>query len=58
LLIVGKFRANDNETPNRVKRVLDSCQIKNFRNEQLNALTDEIRKTGKDKVLLPVGTNV
>ena len=58
LLIVGKFRANDNETPNRVKRVLDSCQIKNFRNDQLNALTDEIRKTGKDKVSLPVGTNL
>lgn len=48
LLIVGKFRPKDDETPKRVKRVFEDFGVRLFRVDQLNQLADEIRRTGKD----------
>lgn len=52
LIVVGKFKANDRDTPSRVGRVFEESGVKLYRNSQLRDLIDEIRRTGKD---LPVG---
>jgi hypothetical protein len=48
LLIVGQFRAKDQETPGRVRRVFDDHGVKLLRMDDLSMLIDEIRRTGKD----------
>lgn len=47
LVIVGKFRAKDSETPKRVTRVLKDFGVRLFPVDKINLLVDEIRKTGK-----------
>lgn len=48
LLIVGKFRSKDEETPKRVKRVFEDFGVRLLRMDELGQLTEEIRRTGKD----------
>lgn len=48
LVLVGKFRAKDKESPDKVKRVLQEYCVKLFRTSELPQLIDEIRTTGKD----------
>jgi hypothetical protein len=48
LVLVGKFRSKDKESPDRVKRVLEEYGVKLFRTSELPQLIDEIRTTGKD----------
>ncbi len=50
LVVVGKFRRMDPESPNRVERVLKDSYVKLYRMSQLPQLIDEIRQTGKDIV--------
>jgi hypothetical protein len=47
LVIVGKFRSRDEETPKRVRRVLEDFGVRLFPVDKLHRLVDEIRKTGK-----------
>ena len=48
LVIVGQFRAKDQDTPGRVRRVFDDHGVKLFKMDDLPTLIDEIRRTGKD----------
>jgi hypothetical protein len=48
LVVVGQFRSKDRETPARVHRVLSDHSVKLFEMDDLPALIDEIRRTGKD----------
>ena len=48
LVIVGRFRAKDNESPARVERILQDHHVKLFRDSEVPRLIDEIRRTGKD----------
>jgi hypothetical protein len=48
LVVVGQFRAKDQETPGRVRRVFDEHDVKLFTMDDLATLVDEIRRTGKD----------
>jgi hypothetical protein len=48
LVIVGQFRAQDQEAPSRVRRVLNDYHVKLYRTDELPELIDEIRRTGKD----------
>lgn len=48
LIIVGKFRANDQESPSRVVRVFEEHGVRLYRMNQLPTLIDEIHRTGKD----------
>jgi hypothetical protein len=48
LVIVGKFRPKDQESPARVQRVFRDYRVKLFRTSDLPQLIDEIRTTGKD----------
>jgi hypothetical protein len=48
LIIVGKFRHGDRESPGKVKRVLEKYDVPLFRVSDLPHLIDEIRRTGKD----------
>jgi hypothetical protein len=48
LVVVGKFRPRDLESPARVKRVFEDFSVKLFRTSDLPQLLDEIRRTGKD----------
>jgi hypothetical protein len=48
LVIVGKFRAKDQDSPARVKRIFQEYRVKLFRTSELPQLIDEIRTTGKD----------
>jgi hypothetical protein len=50
LLIVGQFRAKDQDTPGRVRRVFDEHSVKLFKMDDLPELIDEIRRTGKEIV--------
>ena len=48
LIVVGQFRAKDQDTPGRVRRVFDDNGVKLFKMDDLPTLIDEIRRTGKD----------
>lgn len=48
LVVVGKFRSRDLESPTRVNRVFQDYGVKLFRTSELPLLIDEIRRTGKD----------
>lgn len=48
LVIVGHFRADDQEAPQAVRRVFQENNVKLFRDTELHTLVDEIRRTGKD----------
>ena len=48
LVVVGKFRSKDQESPARVKRVLQDYRVTLFRTSELPQLIDEIRRTGKE----------
>ena len=48
LVVVGKFRNKDTDSPVRVKRVFQDYGVKLFRMAELPQLIDEIRQTGKD----------
>jgi hypothetical protein len=48
LVVIGKFRAKDQDSPTRVKRVFQDYSVKLFRTSELPQLIDEIRTTGKD----------
>jgi hypothetical protein len=48
LVVVGKFRPKDQDSPTRVKRVFQDYGVKLFRTSDLPQLIDEIRTTGKD----------
>jgi hypothetical protein len=48
LVVLGQFRAKDQETPVRVQKVFEANRVKLFRMEDLPTLIDEIRRTGKD----------
>jgi hypothetical protein len=50
LVVVGKFRAKDQESPAKVKRVFQEYGVTLFRTTELPQLINEIRKTGKDFV--------
>ncbi|HZZ29674.1 MAG TPA: DUF3037 domain-containing protein [Pirellulales bacterium] len=47
LVVVGKFRANDKESPAMVKKVLTDHHVKLYRFSKLLDLIDEIRRTAK-----------
>lgn len=46
--VLGQFKPNDEETPNRVEAVLNEHHVKLYRNDRLGRLIDEIQQTGKD----------
>jgi hypothetical protein len=48
LVVVGKFRPKDHESPTRVQRVLQEYRVKLFRTSELPRLIEEIRTTGQD----------
>jgi hypothetical protein len=48
LVVVGKFRPKDHDSPPRVKRVFQDYGVKLFRTSDLPQLIEEIRRTGKD----------
>jgi hypothetical protein len=48
LVVVGKFRPKDQESPARVKRVFQDYGVILFRTSELPELIDMIRTTGKD----------
>ncbi len=48
LVVVGQFRAKDQETPGRVNRVFRENGVKLFKMDDLPTLIDEIRRLGKD----------
>lgn len=48
LVVVGKFRPKDHDSPNRVKRVFQDYGVKLYRTSEIPQLIDEIRTTGKD----------
>jgi hypothetical protein len=48
LIVVGKFRPNDHDTPVLVNRVFHDYGVKLFQVAELRKLIDEIRTTGKD----------
>jgi len=48
LVVVGKFREDDQESPGRVHRVLEDHRVKLYRTEELPMLFDVIRQTGKE----------
>ena len=48
LVVVGQFRAKDQETPGRLRQLFDDYRVKLFRMDDLSTLIDEIRRTGKD----------
>ncbi len=48
LVIVGKFRSRDRESPRKVKHLFEDYGVKLFRTTELPQLIDEIRRTGKD----------
>ena len=48
LIVVGKFRPRDQESPARVKRVFQDYGVKLYRTSEIPQLIDEIRTTGKD----------
>jgi hypothetical protein len=48
LVIVGRFRPKDQESPVRVKRVFEENGVKLFRTSEMPQLVEEIRTTGKD----------
>lgn len=50
LVVVGQFRAKDNESRERVGRVLKESNVKFYAAEQLPKLIEEIRQTAKDVV--------
>lgn len=47
LIVVGKFRSNDTESPSIVKKVLEDHRVKLYRFSKLPELVDEIRRTAK-----------
>lgn len=46
LVIVGRFRTTDQDSPSRVSRILRDHQVSLYRADQLPTLIDEIRRTG------------
>jgi hypothetical protein len=48
LVIVGKFRSKDHESPDRVNRVFQEYRVKLFRTSEVQQLVEEIRTTGKN----------
>ena len=48
LLVVGKFRAQHQQTKDDVRRVLENGHVDLFATSELGRLIDEIRTTGKD----------
>ncbi len=48
LVVVGKFREDDHDSPPRVKRILHDHEVTLYRMDELPALFDVIRKTGKE----------
>ncbi len=50
LLLIGKFRAKDDDTYKIVKRTCDESDVKLYRSSELPTLLDEIRREGKDLV--------
>jgi hypothetical protein len=48
LVVVGKFRSRDRESPSKVERILREYAVKLYRTADLPQLLDEIRRTGKD----------
>ncbi len=48
LVVVGKFRPNDHDSPTRVKRVFQDYGVKLYRTSEIPQLIEEIRRTGKD----------
>jgi hypothetical protein len=51
LVVVGKFRPNDRESVQLVRRIFDDNQVKLYRTSELPQLIEAIRQTGKDVVL-------
>jgi hypothetical protein len=47
LVVVGKFRPKDQESPMRVQRVFKDYGVKLYRTSEIPQLVDEIRQTGK-----------
>jgi DUF3037 family protein len=48
LIVVGQFRAKDDQTPVRVQRVFDEYGVRLLRIDDLPKLVNEIRTTGKE----------
>ena len=48
LIVVGRFRQSDRESPARVRRVFKEHDVRLFKASELPMLVDEIRRTGKD----------
>ena len=48
LIVVGKFRPKDHDSPARVRRIFDDNKVELYRTSELGQLIDEIRQTGKD----------
>jgi len=48
LVVVGKFRTDDHDSPTRVRRIFDDYAVKLYRTEELPMLFEVIRKTGKE----------
>ncbi len=48
LLVVGKFRPNDQESPGKVKRIFEDYSVKLFKTSEVARLIDEIQTTGRD----------
>ena len=46
--VLGQFKPNDEETPNRVEAVLKAHDVKLYRSDRIGRLIDEIQQTGKD----------
>jgi hypothetical protein len=47
LVVLGQFRAKDEETPGRVRRVFGDYRVRLIKMDELSILVDEIRRTGK-----------
>lgn len=48
LVVVGKFRSDDRDSPGRVKRIFEDYSVKLFKISEVPQLIDEIRTTGKE----------
>lgn len=46
--VLGQFKPDDEETPNRVEAVLKAHDVKLYRSDRIARLIDEIQQTGQD----------
>ena len=48
LVVVGKFRSDDPDSPGKVRRILKDYSVKLFKTSEVPQLINEIRTTGKE----------